>query len=672
MKQSYLFKALLSGLLLASSSMTHAQNVWHPYAYGGTVPNYYFDYVGERFEVTAPSAIAGDKAFTTGNTGTTTTGTWGGFPGVVPAVAISNSPVIKYSADSCAVNPITIDMTGYVALLYRGASVQFGQKALYAQNKGAIACVIVNNVDGGPVGMAAGTYGGSVTIPVFMVSKTDGDAMNAKLWAGYTDSLSVFNWGQGLGNDLGFVSGGISQYHNGAIPSYELLAGGDLYPYKGFDGAFVANFGLNDATNVTLSATTSFTPTGGSSSTIHTDNVTLASFPALDSIWSMFCPNYNLSAMITGTGTINVNYNVVSSDVGDDYPFDNSTSYSVEVTDNVYCKGRWDVANGRPYVTSYSGVGQNTTTSTYDPYVWGPMYYVKTSRYADSAIFSVVSGTSTGVTYVLPGSVPVLVYLMKWADTVGVDTVLQNQELELQAIGVKNFNGTTDSSFKFYSVQFNSDTTGGGSGTNACLLDSNSWYYVAAEMPQSGSQSYSIGIDGLNNAYPRTIGRDFFDNLREYYAPIWSAGGLRSTSGITIEGDAMSYPQIVPFGGSYLLLRIDSTVFSNTKGMIPNISLTTSYWATSAKNITTKVEQFNLFPNPATNTVNVALALEQPAKTVIYKIMNTAGKIVSTETHSNVQNETYSYNTEKLSNGNYFMIVVANERPMFKKFTVMH
>ena len=72
-------------------------------------------------------------------------------------------------------NELVTDLTGKIALISRG-TCEFGSKALNAQNAGAIAVIIYNNV-GGMVSMAAGTEGGDVTIPAVFMSKLDGEAL---------------------------------------------------------------------------------------------------------------------------------------------------------------------------------------------------------------------------------------------------------------------------------------------------------------------------------------------------------------------------------------------------------------------------------------------------------------------------------------------------------------
>lgn len=66
---------------------------------------------------------------------------------------------------------ITPDISGKIAIVDRG-TCQFSTKVVNVQERGAIACVICNNIDGGGViDMGAGDQAGQVVIPSIMLSK---------------------------------------------------------------------------------------------------------------------------------------------------------------------------------------------------------------------------------------------------------------------------------------------------------------------------------------------------------------------------------------------------------------------------------------------------------------------------------------------------------------------
>jgi len=72
------------------------------------------------------------------------------------------------------------DLSGKIAVIRRG-ECEFGFKSLAAQNEGAVAVIMVNNVEGEAITMAGGAVGDQVTIPLFMVSDTDGEAIIEQL-----------------------------------------------------------------------------------------------------------------------------------------------------------------------------------------------------------------------------------------------------------------------------------------------------------------------------------------------------------------------------------------------------------------------------------------------------------------------------------------------------------
>jgi len=77
---------------------------------------------------------------------------------------------------------------GKIALVRRG-DCQFGTKALRAEEAGAIACIIINDVPG-VITMAPGEDGDDVTIPVFMISQSQGNDLLA-LMTDTTVTLSL-------------------------------------------------------------------------------------------------------------------------------------------------------------------------------------------------------------------------------------------------------------------------------------------------------------------------------------------------------------------------------------------------------------------------------------------------------------------------------------------------
>jgi PA domain/Secretion system C-terminal sorting domain len=76
---------------------------------------------------------------------------------------------------------INMDLRDKIVLLDRG-ECEFSQKCLNAQRSGAFSIIIINDIDGqDSLAMGIGTYGDSVLIPCFSVSKVKGEKMRAML-----------------------------------------------------------------------------------------------------------------------------------------------------------------------------------------------------------------------------------------------------------------------------------------------------------------------------------------------------------------------------------------------------------------------------------------------------------------------------------------------------------
>ena len=81
---------------------------------------------------------------------------------------------------STACSAISADLTGQIALLARG-TCSFSIKIRNAQNAHAVGVVMVNNAFGDPTAMGQDGTGNQPTIPAYMVSKTDGAAIESAI-----------------------------------------------------------------------------------------------------------------------------------------------------------------------------------------------------------------------------------------------------------------------------------------------------------------------------------------------------------------------------------------------------------------------------------------------------------------------------------------------------------
>lgn len=218
--------------------------------------------------------------------------------------------------------------SGKVAMLYRG-DCEFGLKALNAENAGASALVIVDNAPGGPINMGAGANGGNVTIPVVMISDVDGALIRATM---DNEPVEVF-----IGNKTGFYPNDVGS-RPGSIVRAQAFGNFDLLTQDDQDfevqmGGWVYNYGFNNQTNVTLSATIEL-----DGNVIYDETSNAVDITASDSNYFTL-PTFSQSSY--DIGYYHVSYTIESDSV-DDYDFDNTVSADFAVNDEFFSYSRLD------------------------------------------------------------------------------------------------------------------------------------------------------------------------------------------------------------------------------------------------------------------------------------------------------------------------------------------
>lgn len=151
------------------------------------------------------------------------------------------------AADSLSCNALINDLTGKIAVLYRG-SCEFGLKAKNAQDAGAIGVIIINNAAGAPVAMGGGAEGLNVTIPVIMISNANGALLRPEILA---ENTTVFIGSKnGLyADDLGFTDADVMRAKS--FSNIQALSQ-DNTEFEVEVGTWVRNYGTNDQTGITV------------------------------------------------------------------------------------------------------------------------------------------------------------------------------------------------------------------------------------------------------------------------------------------------------------------------------------------------------------------------------------------------------------------------------------
>ncbi|TXI87269.1 MAG: T9SS type A sorting domain-containing protein [Crocinitomicaceae bacterium] len=235
-------------------------------------------------------------------------------------------------------------LAGKIALLYRG-TCNFSVKAKNAQDAGAIAVIIVNNISGEPVGMAGGTEGLNVTIPVVMVSDVTGALIKARLKAGETVVAFIGNKENYYENDLGTNFSKILTAPAQAIP-LEVAQNATEFPVN--LGVVVFNYGSVLQTGATVTAEVKYNGTSIYNETSAAINF-VAGSATEDSVVVTFPPFAPTSYQ---AGEYAITYTLTPS-VTDDYPADNTITTKFVMTDNVYSLAQVD-EDGLPAISSGS------------------------------------------------------------------------------------------------------------------------------------------------------------------------------------------------------------------------------------------------------------------------------------------------------------------------------
>lgn len=288
------------------------------------------------FYVQAPSPNEGNYDFTYATPDGASP--WGGGDLNDPLNAVSG-PMMLVDDGTGDANPeactaVINDLTGHVAVLYRG-SCEFGTKALNAQNAGAIAVIIINNLGGAPVTMGAGADGGSVTIPVIMISSIDGALLRPEAEAGTTEVFIGSKNGLHA-NDLGFTAA--DHFRAQSFSNVQLLSQ-DASEFEMEVGSWVRNYGSNDQTNVVLNVTIGVE--GGELYNESSDPVSLLSGD------SIFIPLPTFSAASYANGYYHVDYSVTMA-TADESDYDNTGTADFVISPDYFSMAALDEATDIP------------------------------------------------------------------------------------------------------------------------------------------------------------------------------------------------------------------------------------------------------------------------------------------------------------------------------------
>lgn len=200
-------------------------------------------------QVLSPASIANGYA----NTYVTTANGWATPDMTIPANAVQGEFVLAVdgsAADSLGCEAIVngAEVDGKIAVIYRG-TCNFSLKALNAQEAGAIGVLLISNSDE-VIGMLGGDYGSQVTIPVAMISQSNGALIRAVL-----NNETVIGF---IGNNYGAFANNLSMdVYDVLVPSAAAvpsLVAANAGEYQVSLGGFIHNFGSAESSDARLRA----------------------------------------------------------------------------------------------------------------------------------------------------------------------------------------------------------------------------------------------------------------------------------------------------------------------------------------------------------------------------------------------------------------------------------
>ena len=375
----------------------------------------------------SPASIAGNYAFSWG----TPANTWGSpdfnIPGtyvqdtlmLVDDGSIGNSIISGVPLANYGCGTLINNLSGKIAVVYRydGGTASticyMSEKALIAQNAGAIAVLIVNRPSAdADIGTGGLTVAPSVTIPVVLLNFNDGEILRAEMQNG---PVTMF-----LGNKTGLFANDLALRTEAAlIPKkgfFPTLLAQNETEFNFDLGARIYNPGNLPQGNISLRATV----TNPAGNLVYDNSVSAMYIDINDSIDVAPGENFTLADFSLSTypvGTYTLTYTASMMDLNmtnivDEYASDNSISYSFTISDSIYSAAKVDTANGLPNAKIFYRPSTNNQTYSICSVISDP----NASRLAvEGLYFAAVKGTAVPGDSLLTGE-EISVYLYKWED----------------------------------------------------------------------------------------------------------------------------------------------------------------------------------------------------------------------------------------------------------------
>ncbi|MBK9013683.1 MAG: T9SS type A sorting domain-containing protein [Saprospiraceae bacterium] len=575
--------------------------------------------------VNSPASIAGSYTFTN-----SFDNAWGAdlTTDVWTADAVFIDDGTDPTTDGCTDPVNAAALVDKIVLIDRGVC-EFGAKALKAQTAGAKAVVIFTNAPNvGPVGMGIGADGAQVTIPVVMLSYEAGQDIRTIMM---TETVNMTIGHVVFDHDLGLAPNRVTSMANGVMPAIQADALGITFT----PAVNVLNKGLNDETSITLEGTITHTPVGGTANQVYNESNEI-SFLAKDSSGYINLPEFTA---VEGAGVYEVTYTTTSAN-GDTPAAVNDNTFTTEfiLSDNIYCKGRWDALNNRP---AFTGLGRTVSGGGNVEFLAGFEVPQGFGYKLDSLEFFVFTG---GVSFgSLEGS-SVNGYVYEWGDANG-DNAITNDEITTVGYAPVTFPDTSATSawVKVEIYDYEEFEPGG-----YVIPANNKKYFVGARY-----EGASLVYFGFDDGYDQTVA---FEN------------------GLLDVNDQFNYPYNVvsAWTTSQTPDLENGGLFTDVAGSIVMALFLTPYTSPSIEVAPSNVA-VTLSPNPANSQLVVESKLKSVTGGITYTIRDNAGRMVYNSSKTlNTDYDKVSFDVSQYAAGQYFIVVTTDQGIKAERFTVQH
>jgi hypothetical protein len=316
--------------------------------------------------VQSPANIAGNYNFTWADP----PGGWGTPDFLIPGTFVEDTLIMVndgtpgnnatygnlLAEEGC--NPSAANAYAGKICVIRRNTCEFGKKAFEAQQAGAVAVIVVNR-DPDVIGMGPGADGANVTIPVVMLSSTDGQLLIDQMQNGAVVCLIGNKTGL-FANDAGITPSATLISKSTGVAS-QLAQSGTEFNFE--LGTRVYNYGTSPQNNITVTANID----GPAGTSVYSQSVTLGNLLSGDSVdvfpgGTYSFPQFSLPTYAPGRYTLSYN---VSLSTPDEYAADNVVSSDFVVNNSVYSYALIDTVTGLPIANNgYRPSTNNATFST--------------------------------------------------------------------------------------------------------------------------------------------------------------------------------------------------------------------------------------------------------------------------------------------------------------------